>query len=123
MIEPFLPGRQVRPVPHTAAAAIRGSGVAVLHRRPVAGCAVRVRTLETAHNRFLAWRDAGVFKTLMDRTIAEAARRGQADMSLVSVDSTVVRAHLDAAGLRVSQEVLATLEEAAGRKGVRRRGR
>jgi hypothetical protein len=45
--------------------------------------------------------------------IAEAARRGQADMSLVSVDSAVARAHHDAAGMVVEPQLLALLEEAA----------
>jgi hypothetical protein len=45
--------------------------------------------------------------------IAEAARRGQTDLSLVSVDSTVARAHHDAAGMRVDEEVLSSLEKAA----------
>lgn len=68
---------------------------------------------QTVYNRFLQWRDAGVFQALMDAMITEATRRGQADLSLVSVDSTVVRAHHDAAGMRVSEEVLSSLEEAA----------
>ena len=38
----------------------------------------------------------------------------QADLSLVSVDSTVARAHHDAAGMVVDPEVLAALEQAAG---------
>lgn len=68
---------------------------------------------QTVYNRFLQWRDAGVFQALMDEMITEAARRGQADLSLVSVDSTVARAHHDAAGMRVGEEVLSSLEEAA----------
>lgn len=74
---------------------------------------------QTVYNRFVQWRDAGVFQALMDGMITEAARRGQVNLSLVSVDSTVARAHHDAAGMRVSEEVLASLEEAAGEaKGV-----
>ncbi|MFI2189087.1 IS5 family transposase [Streptomyces sioyaensis] len=79
---------------------------------------------QTVYNRFAQWRDAGVFEGLLDAAITEAARRGQADLSLVSVDSTVVRAHHDAAGTRVRDEVLASLERAAGKtKRGRRRGR
>ncbi|MYW02276.1 hypothetical protein GT354_29200, partial [Streptomyces sp. SID3343] len=69
----------------------------------------------TVYDRFRQWRDAGVLTALMDATITEAARRGPVDMSLVGVDSTVVRAHRDAAGVRVGEGVLAALEEAAGR--------
>ncbi|MFE4367762.1 transposase [Streptomyces sp. NPDC056835] len=50
----------------------------------------------TVHNRFRQWRDAGVFDALLEGLIAEAAERGEADLSLVSVDSTTARAHHDA---------------------------
>ena len=43
------------------------------------------------------WRDAGVFKAL-EGLIAEAAKRDEVDLSLVSVDSTTARAHHDAPG-------------------------
>jgi transposase len=52
----------------------------------------------TVH-RFRQWRDAGVFEALLDGLIAEAAKRGEVDLSLVSVDSTTARAHHDAAGM------------------------
>ncbi|ALO05779.1 transposase [Streptomyces venezuelae] len=54
---------------------------------------------QTVYNRFVQWRNAGVFQALMEGMIAEAARRGQVGLSLVSVDSTVTRAHHDAAGI------------------------
>lgn len=77
---------------------------------------------QTVYNRFVQWRDAGVFQALMEGMIAEAARRGQVGLSLVSVDSTVTRAHHDAAGMAVGEEVLASLEETAGKaKGGRRK--
>ena len=76
---------------------------------------------QTVYDRFTQWRDAGVFAALMEGMIAEAARRGQADMSLVSVDSTVARAHHDAAGMAVEPEVLAVLEEAAAQEKGRRK--
>jgi transposase len=66
----------------------------------------------TVYGRFRVWRDAGVFAALLEGLIAEAARRGETDLSLVSVDSTTVRAHHDAAGMRVGKEVLDALEEA-----------
>ncbi len=67
---------------------------------------------QTVYHRFLQWRDAGVFEQLMDGVINEAARRGQVDLSLVSVYSTVARAHHHAAGMVVREEVLVALEEA-----------
>lgn len=78
----------------------------------------------TVYGRFAQWRDAGVFTTLLEGMIAEAARRGQVDLSLVSVDSTVARAHQDAAGMRVDQDVLTALEEAAAAtKGAREKNK
>lgn len=65
------------------------------------------------HNRFRQWRDAGVFEALLEGLIAEAARRGEVDMSLVSVDSTTARAHHDAAGMHLDEGVLTALEKAA----------
>lgn len=56
----------------------------------------------TVHNRFRQWRDAGVFQALLEGLIAEAARRDEVDLSLVSIDSTTVRAHQDAAGMQTS---------------------
>ena len=67
----------------------------------------------TVSNRFRQWRDAGVFEALLEGMIAEAAERGEVDLTLVSVDSTTARAHHDAAGMHLGQEVMAALEEAA----------
>jgi transposase len=66
----------------------------------------------TVYSRFNAWARAGVFQTLMDALIAEAASRGQVGLELVSVDSTVVRAHQESAGLAVAGETLDALEQA-----------
>lgn len=68
---------------------------------------------QTVYDAFARRRDAGMFAALMNGMIAEAAARGQADLSLVSVDSTVTRAHHDAAGMVVDPAVLAALERAA----------
>ncbi len=67
----------------------------------------------TVSNRFRQWRDAGVFEALLEGPIAEAAKRGEVDLSLVSVDSTTARAHHDAAGMHLSEDVLTALEKAA----------
>lgn len=67
----------------------------------------------TVSNRFRQWRDAGVFEALLEGAIAEAARRGEVDLSLVSVDSTTVRAHHDAAGMHLGPDALEALEKAA----------
>ncbi|MBP2400755.1 transposase [Streptomyces syringium] len=77
----------------------------------------------TVYGRFRVWRDAGVFSTLLEGLIAETARRGETDLSLVSVDSTTVRAHHDAAGMRIDEEVMEALEKAAaGQERGRQKG-
>jgi hypothetical protein len=58
-----------------------------------------------------------VFTAVFQGAIAEAAKRGLVDLSLVSVDSTTVRAHHDAAGMIVEPEILDALEKAAAEKG------
>lgn len=66
--------------------------------------------------------DHGMFELVMQTMIAEAAARGQADLDLVSVDSTTARAHHHAAGMALDGELAAALEEAAERgKGLRQR--
>lgn len=42
----------------------------------------------TVYGRFQVWRDAGVFTGVLEGMIAETARQGKTDLSLVSVDST-----------------------------------
>lgn len=54
-----------------------------------------------------------MFTDLLEGLIAAGAHGGRTDLSLVSVDSTTVRAHHDAAGLRVSKHLMEALEEAA----------
>lgn len=76
----------------------------------------------TVHNRFRQWRDAGVFQALLEELIAEAARRDEVDLYLVSIDSTTVRAHQDAAGMHLSPEVLTALEKAAAEEKARSKG-
>lgn len=58
-------------------------------------------------------RDAGVFEALLEGLIAEAAKRGDVDVSLVGIDSTTARAHHDAAGMHLGEDILGALEEAA----------
>lgn len=72
----------------------------------------RYGSWSTLYDRFNAWSKAGVFQGLMDALIAEAASRGQVGLELVSVDSTIVRAHHESAGLAIAGETLDALEQA-----------
>lgn len=73
----------------------------------------RTRSAQARYNRFRQWRDAGVFEALLE-LVAEAAKRGEVDVSLVSIDSTTARSHHDAAGMHLDPCVLDALEKAPG---------
>ena len=112
LIEPFLPVAATGPLPRRARAQFNG----VMWRFRSGGgwreVPERYGPWSTIYSRFRAWALAGVFQGLMDALIAEAAARGQVGLELVSVDSTIVRAHHESAGLAVSGEVLDALEMA-----------
>lgn len=63
----------------------------------------------TVYGRFPVGRDAGVFTALLEGLIAEAARQGEADLSLVSVDSTPPGPATTAAETRIGKEVMDAL--------------
>lgn len=113
LIGPFLPIGRSGPYPEHLREQLEGviwkfrSGAQWREMPPEFG------VWQTVYDRFLRWRDVGVFQALMGGMIAEAAMRGQTDLSLVSVDSTVARAHHDAAGMQIDEEVLSSLEKAA----------
>lgn len=67
----------------------------------------------TVRNRFRQWRDAGVFEALLESLITEAVKRSEVDLSLVSIHSTTARAHHDAAGMHLDEDVVTALEKAA----------
>jgi transposase len=129
LIEPFLPIGEYGPYPER----LRDQFEGVIWRfrtssqwREMPG---EFGPWPTVYGRFRVWRDAGVFTALLEGVIAEAARQGQTDLSLVSVDSTTARAHHDAAGMCIGKEVMDALGEAAAeqerarQKGAARRNR
>ncbi|EFC80285.1 hypothetical protein FrEUN1fDRAFT_6579 [Parafrankia sp. EUN1f] len=112
-IRPYLPIGEYGPYPER----LREQFAGVLWRFRTGGqwreMPAEFGAWSTVHNRFRQWRDAGVFTALLDGMIAEAAHRGEVDLSLVSVDSTTARAHHDAAGMHLDAEKLAAVEKAA----------
>ena len=58
-----------------------------------------------------------MFTAVFQGAIAEAAKRGLVDLSLVSVDSTTARAHHDAAGMIMEPETLDAVVKATAEKG------
>ncbi|MBB4913083.1 transposase [Streptosporangium saharense] len=112
LIEPHLPVAATGPLPRR----VRDQFNGILWRfRTGSGwrdVPERYGPWSTLYSRFNGWAKAGVFQGLMEALIAEAASRGQVGLELVSVDSTIVRAHQDSAGLAVAGETLDALEQA-----------
>lgn len=111
-IEPYLPIGEYSPYPERLRQQFEG----VIWRFKTGGQWQEMPTefgaWSTGHNRCRLWRDAGVFEILLEGLIAEAAKQGEVDLSPVSIDSTTVPAHHDAAGMHL-EEVLTALEKAA----------
>lgn len=112
LVEQFLPVAATGPLPRR----VRDQFNGVLWRFRT-GCGwrdvpERYGSWSTVYSRFSAWSKAGVFQALMDSLIAEAATRGRVGLELVSVDSTIVRAHHESAGLAIAGETLDALEQA-----------
>ena len=123
LVEPFLPLGERGPIPD-----LRRQFNAVMWRfrtgSPWRDVPERYGSWSTVYGRFQAFVLAGAFEALMEGMIAEAAARGQVDLGLVSVDSTVARAHHHAAGMVVDPELLEALEKAAEEeKGLHQRGK
>lgn len=112
-IEPYLPIGEYGPYPER----LRQQFEDVIWRFKTGGQWREMPTefgaWSTVHNRFRQWRDAGIFEALLEGLIAEAAKRGEVDLSLVSIDSTTTRAHHDAAGMHLGEDVVTALEKAA----------
>ena len=112
-IEPYLPIGEYGPYPERLRQQFEG----VIWRFKTGGqwreMPQEFGAWPTVHNRFRQWRDAGVFEALLEGLIAQAAKRGEIDLSLVSIDSTTARAHHDAAGMHLGEDVLTALEKAA----------
>ena len=120
LIEPFLPVAATGPLPKPARAQLNGVLWRFRNGTGWRDVPERYGSWTGIYTRFRAWALAGVFQALMDGLIAQAASRGRVGLELVSVDSTIVRAHHESAGLAVSGEVLDALEQAlTEEKGVR----
>jgi transposase len=127
LISPLFPLAATGPIPD-----LRSYFNAVMWRfrtgSPWRDVPERYGSWSTIYDRFRMWATDGVFQTVMDAMIAESAARGGVDLSLVSVDSTVARAHHHAAGAVVDSELLAELakvveEERGSGEGGNRPGR
>jgi transposase len=121
LVEPHLPLGACGPIPD-----LRNQFNAVMWRfrtgSPWRDVPERYGHWSTIYDRFRIWANDGVFQNLMEAMIAEAAACGDVELGLVSVDSTVSRAHHHAAGMVVAPELLQELEKAvAAEKGLHQR--
>ncbi len=116
-IEPFLPIGRFGPYPERLRQQFEGVIWRFRTRGQWREMPTKFGAWPTVHNRFHQWRDSGVFEALLEALIAHAAKRGGVDLSLVSVDSTTVRAHHDAAGMHLGPDLLAALDKAATEEG------
>ncbi|MEX5638198.1 IS5 family transposase [Parafrankia sp. FMc2] len=111
LIEPHLPLGASGPIPD-----LRSYFNAVMWRfrtgSPWRDVPERYGSWSTIYDRFRTWARDGIFQTLMDAMITEAAARGAVDLSLASVDSTVARAHHHAAGMAVDTDLLEDMAKA-----------
>jgi transposase len=111
-IEPYLPVGEYGPYPERLRQQFEG----VIWRFKTGGLWREMPTefgaWSIAHNRFRQW-CAGVFQALLEGLITEAAKRGEVDLSLVSIDCTTARAHHDAAGMHLDEDVV-TVQEGPG---------
>ena len=82
----------------------------------------RYGSWSTVYGRLHLWARAGAVPALMEAVAAGGASRGQADPGLVSVDSTVARAHHHAAGTAVDPGLLQAPEQAAAEERAPARG-
>lgn len=122
-IAPFLPIGAFGPYPQNLRAQFEGVVWKFRSGAQWREMPERFGPWQTVYDRFRHWRKAGVFAALLEGAIAQAARQGKVDLSLVGVDSTTARAHHDAAGLPVDAKVLDALEKAAAEKGARARNK
>lgn len=121
LVEPHLPLGVSGPIP-----GLRSYFNAVMWRfrtnSPWRDVPDRYGSWSTVYDRFRMWARAGIFQSVMDAMIAEAAARGDVDLGLVSVDSTTARAHHHAAGMALDPALLDDLTKAATEeKGLRER--
>src|SRR5687768_12814805 len=88
--------------------AFSGSSTAVRH-----GATCRGTRVGTVSSRFYRWRRSGVWQHVLEEL--QAAAKGRVGWELHSLDSTVVRAHQDAAGARKTGREPGVEDEALGR--------
>jgi transposase len=108
VIEPLLPMDRRGPKPKNNRRILNGIFWVLRAGAPWRDMPERYGPYTTAYNRFNRWRKAGIWNRLMDAIVA--AHGGKVQM----IDSSIVRVHQHASGVKKRVEIVVWGEVAAG---------
>lgn len=108
VIEPLLPMDRRGPKPQNNRQIINGMFYILRTGSPWRDLPERYGPYTTVYNRFNRWRKAGIWDTLMDAIVQ--AHGGEVQM----IDSSIVRVHQHASGVKKRVEFAVWAEAAAG---------
>lgn len=108
VIEPLLPMDRRGPKPKNNLQIINGMFYILRAGSPWRDLPERYGPYTTAYNRFNRWRKAGIWDRLMDAIVK--AHDGQVQM----IDSSIVRVHQHASGVKKGVEFVVSVEAGAG---------
>ena len=108
VIEPLLPMDRRGPKPKNNRQVLNGIFWVLRAGAPWRDMPERYGPYTTAYNRFNRWRKAGIWDRLMDAIVA--AHGGKVQM----IDSSIVRVHQHASGVKKRAEIVVWGEAAAG---------
>jgi transposase len=108
VVEPLLPMGRPGPVPKNNRRVLNGMFYVLRTGSPWRDLPERYGPYTTVYNRFNRWRKAGVWDRLMDAIVQ--AHDGRVQM----IDSSIVRVHQHASGVKKRVEIVVWAEAEAG---------
>ena len=108
VIEPLLPTGRPGPVPKYNRRVLNGMFYVLRTGSPWRDLPERYGPYTTVYNRFNRWRKAGIWDRLMDEIVK--AHDGKVQM----IDSSIVRVHQHASGVKKRVEIVVWVEAEAG---------
>jgi transposase len=116
VIEPLLPMDRRGPKPKNNRQILNGMFFILRSGCPWRDLPERYGPYTTVYNRFNRWRKAGIWDKLMDTIVK--AHKGEVQM----IDSSIVRVHQHASGVKKRVEFVVSVEAAAGSRRKSTRG-
>jgi transposase len=116
VIEPLLPMDRRGPKPKNNRQILNGMFFILRSGCPWRDLPERYGPYTTVYNRFNRWRKAGIWDKLMDAIVK--AHKGEVQM----IDSSIVRVHQHASGVKKRVEFVVSVEAAAGSRRKSTRG-